>query len=242
MRLLGLLGIVFWGLTARAACPVADTIARTEGLDKALPVYVTCALHDNDDETQVYLAQVYEKGSGAVAKNVQRALLFYHLAVENGNATAMVGMSKLLTALDAEDSTRAEIPVYLTKIQAQTARVIGRSFNGQLLHPYALLALAAEKPEAKWFYPTQFKADPTAAKALKDYPITPEKKKAALKQASQWKQRRMLDIAREVMTVREFNRFYETLYPDTGIPNAFAREQAINQLKERIKKDYETVY
>ena len=223
-------------LSAHAACPGADTVARANSLRKALPIYISCALQGNDDETQLYLAQIYETGKGDVPKNTQRALLFYHLGSENGNASAMVGLSKLLTRLDSNDRSRAEIPLYLEKIQSSLAGNLGQSFRGQLLHPYTLLLLASEKQSAKWFYPTATKSDSSATQLLKSYKIDPIKKKACLKEASQWKQRRMMDIAREVFSIREYNDFYDILYPDIGLPDPFAREQAVNRLKERVER------
>ena len=61
------------------------------------------------------------------------------------------------------------------------------------------------------------------------------KKKEIIRQATQWKQRKMMDIAKEVYSPAEFKEFHQTLYPTVGIPNAFKRSQAVNQLKERIE-------
>ena len=238
MRFCIMLGLLLFSGIVHAACPGADAIARSNGLKKALPIYITCAVYENDDTAQLYLAQVYETGKGDVPKNIQRALLFYHLGVENGNATAMVGMSKLLTYLDSSDKTRPEIPLYLEKLRNNLTGSLGQSFRGQLLHPYTLLLLAAEKPSAKWFYLTTVKSDPNAASLLKSYKIEPQKKQACIAEATQWKQRRMMDIAREVFSVREYNDFYDILYPEVGIPDAFARERAVNRLKERIERKF----
>ena len=235
MRLGLMIGIVLFALSAQANCPVADAQARTGSLSKAISAYHHCALQKGDDDTQLYLAQIYETGKGDVPKNIQRALLFYHLSSENGNAKAMVGLSKLMTQLDEDEATRSEIPTYLTKIRSAMNIPGSSSFSGQILHPYALLVLAAEKPESKWFYQTTVKSDPTAANLLKSYQIEPEKKDWIIKQATQWKQRKMLDIAMKVFSVDEFNQFYETLYPDNGLPNSFDRSQAVNRLKERIE-------
>ena len=235
MRFGIMLGIILFALSARAGCPVADAQARTGSLSKALSAYQHCALQKGDDDTQLYLAEIYEKGKGDVPKNTQRALLFYHLSSENGNAKAMVGLSKLMSQLDESDAGRAELTTYLTKIRRATSTSGISSFAGQILHPYALLVLASEKPESKWFYQTTVKSDPTASNLLKAYQIEPDKKDQVIKQATQWKQRKMLDIARKVFSVDEFNEFYDTLYPDNGLPNAFERSQAVNRLKERIE-------
>lgn len=232
MRVFIVLIFLFITHTAFAACPVADKIAREKGMDKALPVYINCALYQNDDETQNYLAGIYEKGLGSISKNLNRALLFYHLSAENGNASSMVSLSNILRRLDETDSGREELLNYFKKIRLQ--RLTG-SFTGQFLHPYALLMLAAEKPEVKWFYITSTKSDPRAAKLLKEYQIDDIKKKEVVREATHWKQRKMLDIAKEVLSATEFRDFYQTLYPKTGRPDAFKRSQGVNKLKEKIE-------
>ena len=220
---------------AWADCPVADKIAREKRLSDAMPIYLQCALKNNDDETQLYLARIYNKGQGDVAKSIQRALLLYHLSSENGNATAMVELATLLRSLDDNDDTRNEIVAYTKKIAAQVKGTVNSSFQGQLLHPYALLMLAAEKPDSKWFYLTKTKTDPRAAELLKNYEIEPEKKRVLMQTATAWKQRKMKDIAMQVLTTKELSEFYKTLYPKKGLPNNFARSQAVNKLKERVE-------
>ena len=228
--------LFLWGsCLAWADCPVADKIAREKKLSDAMPLYIQCALQSNDDETQLYLARIYRKGQGDVGKSIQRTLLFYHLSSENGNAAAMVELATLLRELDDSDEKRAEIIAYSKKIAAQAKRTIGGSFDGKLLHPYALLALAAEKPEAKWFYTTKTKTDPRATELLKNYKVDGDKKRVLMQTATAWKQRKMKDMANNVLTLKELNEFYKTLYPKKGLPNSFARSQAVNKLKERVE-------
>ena len=228
-------GLMFCG-TAMAACPVADSVARQETLAKAIPIYTNCALHDKDDASQLYLGQIYENGQEDVSPNVQRALLFYHLSAENGNATAMVNMAQLLSRLDDNEATRPEIMAYAKKIRTELASDSRQYFKGDILHPYALLALAAEKPESKWFYTSAVKSDPRAAQLLQAYPITPEKKAEAISQATAWKQRYLFGVARSVLSVEEHNGLYEILYPSQGTPDAFERTKALNIVKERLRE------
>ena len=235
MRFFIFLFSLFFFKASLAACPIADQIAREKGLDKALPIYINCALYDNDDETQNYLAGVYEKGKGTTTQNINRTLLFYHLSAENGNATSMVALSNLLLKLDETEEGRQTLLNYLDKIRLNLKKTKTTSFSGQLLHPYALLMLAAEKPDVKWFYMTKTKSDPRAARLMKHYPIEDEKKKEIIHEATLWKQRKMMDIAKEVYSPAEFKEFHQTLSPTVGIPNAFKRSQAVNQLKERIE-------
>ncbi|MDY6407305.1 MAG: hypothetical protein SPL08_01185 [Pseudomonadota bacterium] len=230
-----ILGILCWATGVTADCPVADELARTKGLSAALSAYLGCAVNQNDDESQLYLAHVYMTGQENVAQNRQRALLFYHLSAENGNATAMVELARLLIELDNDDKTRGEITSYLEKIQGQFQNNFENSFKGELLHPYALLMLANEAPESKWFYLSRQKSDSRSAQLLKNYQIDAAKKKQVMRTATLWKQRKMVDMAREVFSVSEFNDFYRTLYPETGLPNAFTRAQAVEKLKSRIE-------
>lgn len=229
---LGVLGIssLSWG-----ECPTADKAAREKGLEVALPAYQMCAVNKNDDDSQLYLARIYATGQGSVSRNLKRALLFYHLSAENGNATAMVELANLLTEMDNSDESRNEILAYLDTIQAQLKAMPVSSFTGTLLHPYALLMLAAESPESKWFYTTKQKTDPRANQLLKNYKIDTDKRKEVIRSATQWKQRKMMDLAREVFSLAEFSEFYRTLHPKVGIPNSFARSQAVEKLKSYIE-------
>jgi TPR repeat protein len=235
MKFIFLLFVFVFSSQAFASCPVGDKIAREKGMDKALPIYVNCALYQNDDDTQNYLAGIYEKGLGNISKNINRALLFYHLSAENGNASSMVALSDLLRQLDETEDGRQQLLTYLKKIRLNLEKTRQTSFSGQLLHPYALLLLAAEKPDVKWFYTTTKKSDPRAAKLLKEYQIDDVKKEEIVREATQWKQRKMLDIAKEAFSPSEFRDFHQTIYPKTGRPDAFKRSQAVNKLKEKIE-------
>jgi len=230
-----ILGLLCGAWEAGANCPVADKVAREKGLSAAENVYQNCALGQNEDEAQLYLARVYATGQGNIPKSRGRALLFYHLSAENGNATAMVELANLLTEMDGDEASRREIVTYMDKIKAQAKIRPANSFRGDLLHPYALLLLASESPESKWFYITKTKSDPRAAQLIKTYKIDPQKKKEVIREATAWKQRKMIDLAREVFSVSEFNEFYQTLYPKVGLPNSFARAQAVDKLKTRVE-------
>lgn len=231
--------IVFVGMMlvcrgAFAACPRAEEIVRQEGFAAAMPLYEQCALRENDDETQYYLGQVYEVGRDGIVPNVQRALLFYHLSAEAGNAEAQVSLAQLLTTLDNNDALRPEIAIYQEKIGSMLQKGGQSSFRGELLHPYALLMLAAEKPDAKWFYDSSVVRSARAAQAFKQYQITPDKKEAAVQAATAWKQRKMLERARAVLSVEEYRQFYEKLYPAQGRSDDFTRARLLQKLKERI--------
>lgn len=218
-----------------AACPEGDRIEQSKNIQTALPIYIRCALDNNDEDSQLKLARLYRNGSGAIGKNTQRALLFYHLGADNGNAAAMVEFSTLLTALDKNDSTREEIVSYTNKIDNQLKGNPYTTFQGNFLHPYALLVLAAESPDGKWYYPTHNKTDVRAKSMLTAYQIDEDKKKQVLREATEWKQRKLLELARKILSSREFDQFYTTLYPAAGRVDSFQRSQAVSQLKQKFE-------
>ena len=109
------------------------------------------------------------------------------------------------------------------------------SFDGEVLHPYALLVLASEPSVHKWYYPTKTKYSTEALKLLQNYQIDDKKKAILMKQASLWKQRKMMETAQEVLSKTEFKKFKETVYPSKGQPDSFARRQAVTELKEKVE-------
>ena len=227
--------IIFFTLPCLSDCPNGEKIARENGLKTAIPILAECALYENDDDTQLYLGQIYETGQGGIPKSIQKALLFYHLAAENGNAKGQVQLSLLMTKLDSQESTRTVILDYFSKLNAQLKNRSKSSFQGQMLHPYALLALSAEDSKNKWFYNTKTKTDSRAKTLLNTYQIEPAEKETALRNASLWKQRKMLDTAREVLSPTEYQKFSDTLYPPVGRVDAFARSRAVQELQRKLE-------
>lgn len=221
-----------------AACPDGERVEQAQNIKTALPIYIRCALDNNDDESQLKLARLYRKGSDGIGKNTQRSLLFYHLSADNGNAAAMVEFSTLLTDLDNNDSTQKEIILYTNKIKNQLQENSYTLFQGDFLHPYALLVLASESADNKWYYPSQNKTDVRAKSLLTAYKIDEDKKKTILKKASEWKQRKLIELARNILSPREFNQFYMTLYPAVGQVDPFKRSQAVNNLKQKFESRY----
>ncbi|MGN1063391.1 MAG: hypothetical protein ACI4QM_03615, partial [Alphaproteobacteria bacterium] len=174
--------LLLWACQAGAAavCEEAYQTAKTQGLARALLYYENCALQSNDDTAEALLGEVYLKGAQGVPKNVQKALLFYHLSAENGNAASQVALAKLLLKLDETPAGRNQINAYLRKIQAALKNQASGAFNGALLHPYTLLVLAAQKADEKWFYTSDTLESVEAESLLKSYDITDVKKKQAI--------------------------------------------------------------
>lgn len=229
------LSIIFFSITAGAACPEGTQISKEKGLKAALTAYQHCAISENDDEAQVVLARLYQKGGTEISPNLMKTLLYYHLAADNGNAAAQTELAKLLLRLDKSDAARIQLISYLKQIQIAFQNDRNATFKGEILHPYVLLTLAAEKQDQKWYYPTRTKVYPESTLLLRSYELSDERKKELLRQGSTWKQRKILESAKEVLPMQEYQIFYETLYPAKGMPDAFSRKQALENLKEKIR-------
>ena len=217
-----------------AKCVEADRIAHTKDMLTAISTYESCAIQYNDDVSQALLAPIYEEGRYGVARNLQRALLFYHLSAENGNAVSQTALAELLMRLDENEEGRAEIRKYIRKINV-AGKTTGGRVSADILHPYALLALAAEKQAAKWYYPSDVLSSPKAAHLFRSYQIEPDKQKEVMRLATAWKNRKLLAAAKEVLSADEYQRFYDELYPAVGRPDAFSRSQTLQRLEEQMK-------
>lgn len=208
---------------------------KQQSLDKALPYYETCALSDNNDVAEMILARAYENGEKNIPVNTQKALLFYHLAADNGNAEAQVALAKMLMKLDTGTTGRQELSSYMRKIQAALKNQPAGDFKGQVLHPYTLLLLAAERGDQKWYYPSATTTSAEAGKLLKTYKIDDVKKKEAIKDASVWKQQKMMQAARQVLSDEEYQTFEGAVAPARGKADTFAKNRAMDTLKSKVK-------
>ncbi len=223
-----------WTGLAWAACPEGDYVRDKKNIQDAMEYYYMCAVGQNDDETQLMLARAFQRGTNNITPDANKSMLFYHLAADNGNAVAQVEFAQLLLKLDETPMGREAVLKHTRQMQAAFA-VAGILFKGELLHPYALLMLAAEKPEQKWFYPTAEKTSAGAALLLKNYQIDAKKKQNVLREASLWKQRKMLETAQDVMSPADFKAFQSAVLPRQGRVDGFARNQAIQNLKDAIQ-------
>lgn len=236
-KLLIVLGVLFSLSVHADMCDTADEIATSQGLAKAVLHYESCALGTNNDAAEMVLAEAYETGAQGISKNVQKALLFYHLSAENGNAKAQRALAKLLLKLDENPKGREQVQSYLSKMHAAYKNAPSDEFKGELLHPYTLLLLAAEKPAAKWYYPSDVTVDNEAAADLKAYKISDAKKTQAVKDASAWKQKKMLQTAKELYQAQEYQAFKNAVAPAKGKTDPFTKNQAINKLQKAVQ-DY----
>ena len=219
--------IIFSSFIAQANCPLADKY-RQQGKETFVPsaLYV-CAVNFNDDDSQLKAAEASLKGTDGFKKDELFAVYMYQLAAENGNAEAQVSLAELLQSFDTSPERRKMLKDYQSKLEKTTDNP--DDFSGEIQHPYTLLLLASERPENKWYYPSLNRAIPERAMSLlTSYSITPEKRQAALKDASRWKTRKMLAMAKEILSQEEYANFEKRL------KNKTTRSQATSELKERM--------
>ena len=224
-----ILGLLLLGgsVSAFARCPLADKYRQDNKPEMEVIALNVCALSYNDDDSQMKMADGYMKGLNGLKKDEEQALFMYQLAAENGNAEAQVKLAELLQSFDTSSERRKELKAYQGKLQKNDDS--SSTFSGEILHPYTLLLLAAERPENKWYYPSLNRAAPARTSILlQNYKITPEKRQTAMKDASRWKTRKLLEMAQEILTEPEYTDFEKRL------KNNATRTQAMSELKERL--------
>lgn len=221
---------------AYAACPLADAVARKSGTDAAMPFYQECALKNNDDESQLRLARQF-RNRQPTDVSVKQALFYYTYAADNGNATAQSEMADYLLILDKNADTRA----WILEFYAARDQITGANRSAEQpvnLSPYALLTLAALPPADRWYFPSDTTSSPTAGKILHEYAktLSLEKKQTGDEQVFRWKNQKMLDAARTVLTPDELADFMTAVFPTQGSPDLFTAKQSLAKLKTRIEE------
>ncbi len=235
MNKLILFGVFFCFSTAlSAACPEGDKLY-SKSAKASVPAYQLCAVQDNDEFSQVRLADLFKKGSKNVEKNETKALLFYHLAANNGNAYAQTELAKLILMMDEDEEKRKKLASYMKQIKSASQNADEFEFKGELLHPYVWLLLASEDASQKWYYPSTKKYSSEAAALIKNYQLPDEKKRELIFIASQWKQQKMMQTAKEVLAESEYKTFKDTLFPKQGKADSFLRKQALTNLKDKVE-------
>ena len=219
--------LIFLCSSSWGRCPMADEYRRRGKKEEEVIALSTCAMHYNDDISQVKLAEMFLNGTPEVEKDEMMALYLYQLAAESGHAEAQVRLAEMLQDFDSSSERRSQLKDYMGKLQL--TGVDTSSFKGEIQHPYTLLLLASERVENKWYYPSSNRGAPARASTLlKNYKITPEKQQAALREASRWKTRKLLEMAKEILSSEEYPDFEEKLQ------NSVTRTQAVTELKERL--------
>ena len=226
---------------AMASCPLAEMSSLSE--KQSLVLYKNCAERQNDDASQAKLATIYDKGTASTARDLKKALFYYQLSADNGNAVSQARLAQLYMELDKNREGRADLYGYLESIMpvSEMPNVAednqADDFSGELVHPYVLLMLANEKAANKWYYPSTELEAPAFAKTLfHNYQIDDAKKQQLSRQATQWKKRKLLEMARQLLSDDEYRAFVEALYPAVGQADAFKRNQALKEFQEKVKQ------
>ncbi len=239
MRFGIILGILMMSVSASAFCPHPLGYMDKAKSAKDLFIYKNCAEGYNDDAAQAKLAKIYDKGSEYIQKNPKKALYFYQLSAENGNAESQARLAQLLIEADKSPKTREMVYDYLDSVVPMYPDDKNK-YDGSLMHPYLLLLLANENPENKWYYPSAVTEVPDFGKSLyRTYGVNETQKKNLMKKASEWKKRKILDMANQLLDKKEFQEFEETLYPKKGAADEFKRSQALAQLKAKVEQQKE---
>jgi len=238
IKWLGLVSIMA-SMSVHAACPQIELV-RKAAPDKLLPVYESCAIYANDDESQSILAHMYATGSDGVQKDLNRALYYYQLSAENGNAESQTQLARLYIELDKSPATRKLMVNYLNTIYPVRNMLFQQhgptNSQGELMHPYMLLLLASEPAANKWFYSSEVLTAPASAETLlNSYPISEEKKKKQMRAASLWKKRKLLEAASVLLSEKEYNTFKEAVYPEAGPVDKARRQEALTKFRQQYE-------
>ena len=226
-----------------AFCPFADTLAKSMQEKSILALYQNCADGLNDDASQVKLAKIYDEGTGTISRDLKKAIKYYQLSSENGNAYSQARLAQLYMKLDQNREGRALLYEYLDSVVQVPVFEVGEAtedidvFQGELLHPYVLLLLSNEKPENKWYYSSEELSAPTfAKKMLKEYKLDENKKQQLQREATRWKKRKLLEVARDILPSVEYQQFAQTLYPVNGKANEKLRNQMLKDFKVKVEQ------
>jgi TPR repeat protein len=190
-------------------------------------------LNYNDDESQIKLARAYAKGEFGLEKDPNLSIYFYQLSAENGNAQAQVNLAEALIKAYENPKTKEKILEHRKNLSMTEGEDDKSLFNGDFMHPYAFLKLASEGPDKKWYYPSFERSAPTRTLSLLrnyEHNMTDDEKKLAIRQASQFKTRKLLQMAKEVLTEDEYPQMEQRLKsPQT-------QKQAMEELKVKMEE------
>ena len=214
-----------------ANCPLADHFFEKGNQQAALSALHNCAINYNDDESQMKLARAYVRGEYGLEKDSNQSLYFYQLSAENGNAQAQVAVAETLIRASGNQQAMIKLLTHYMSIVPTSDKGYIKRFDDFFMHPYALLKLASESPDKKWYYPSLERAAPAKTLSLlRNYILDDNVKKEAMKQASQFKTRKLLQMAKEVLTEDEYPQMEQRLKsPQT-------QKQAMEELKIKMEE------
>ncbi len=231
MRKIILFSFLILSFSVKAYCPLADRFVKQGNEQAALSFLKNCAINYNDDESQIKLARAYLRGEYGLQKDPNQSLYYYQLSAENGNAEAQVAVAESLIRSEKNPKAMERLLKHYINITPTSKDSFVKKIGDFFIHPYALLQLALESPEKKWYYPSLVRAAPAKTLTLlRNYEIPEDVKKNAMKQASQFKTRKLLQTAREVLSSEEYPEMEKRLkLPQT-------QKQAMEELKKKMEE------
>ncbi|MBE6446363.1 MAG: sel1 repeat family protein [Alphaproteobacteria bacterium] len=231
MRKIILFTYLLFSFSANAYCPLADRFIKQGNEQAALSFLTNCAINYNDDESQMKLARAYVRGEFGLEKDPNQSLYYYQLSAENGNAEAQVAVAESLIRATKSPKAMERLLKHYINVSPTSDDSFVKRFDDFFMHPYALLKLASESPDKKWYYPSLVRSAPAKTLTLlRNYEIPEDVKKEAMKQASQFKIRKLLQTAREVLSSDE--------YPDMEkrLKSPQTQKQAMEELKKKMEE------
>lgn len=238
-----------WGLvfvlsavavSAQAACFLGDALMAKKNYAAAKETYQMCSHVQNDAGAQYALGQIYKDGLGGTKQDLKLALFYFRFAAENGSAAAQRELAQLMMSLERMGAPGQEA---LREYENKIHQIKGRDEKGVLdlkplpMSAYAWMLLAAEKPENKWFYPTAQVQDEQARRLLLNMERQYGKaaKEQAIREASAWKEEKLIWAAKTTLTEPEYQQFMDAVYPKGKTPNQALRQAQVAKLKQRVQ-------
>lgn len=225
-----------WSFLVNAACVEGDLAFEKGNWSFARLAYESC-IYANDDAKAFYqLGQIYLTAKG-VPLDRTKALLYFRYGAEKGYAPAQRELAKLMTSPLLKRGATEEVQRIVSSQKALLPK-LPRTNPSLELSAFAWGVLAAERAENKWFYPSPALADAEAEKWVQTMEKKEGKaaKEAAVRQASTFKEQRLIWAAREIYDDVAFNQFMQMVFPQNGKVNYVQRSQAVEKLKQDISK------
>lgn len=210
-----------------AACPMAEAYLKTNKKDKVFGEYKICAEQSNDFQSQFYVGMIYLNGADFAKQDLRMAYTYFRMGSENGYAPAQRELAKLIDALEdiGPDGQKA-----LNELENRWKAE--NNSNREPLSALAWLMLAAEKSENKWFYNAQALSDEQAISLLPTFSKRGGVEQAE-KQAVAFKQEKLMEQAKKLLTDSAYRDFEAIIYPKEGATGSkMTKAAAIENLKQ----------
>jgi len=184
-----------------ASCDLAEMAMKHNHPDKALREYVVCGALRGDISSLFQAANMYYKGEGTVV-DYSKAMTYFNKAANLGHAPSQLKLALLYAK--------------------------GEGAEKDYRRAYTWAYLASEGPDKRWYYPINMAdaakqkvergADPMANDVLQGIrkSLEDDKRKntiiaGAMSDLNGWKNRRLHDFARKVMSEEEYEIFRQKL-------------------------------